>query len=153
VTHRWLVVAGYLAILLTLTFMPLAGSDRTQSVDLRLIPFRTISFAFRSGLLSREFVVLIGNVVAFIPVGVLVPVISGRRSLLLVLLASFALSAAIEVGQLVVSLVVGYAYRSADVDDVIVNVFGGIVGYVGFALLTTIRTRAAAPPRRRPANR
>lgn len=153
-SKRSLAIVVYLAILLTLTFMPLAVSDTSQRVDVRLVPFRTISFALRQGLLSGEFFVLVGNIVAFMPVGVIVPLVTNRRSLLLVLLAAFALSIAIELGQLLVSIVVGHAYRSADVDDVIVNVFGGLVGYLVFALFSGLRTGPATRrPRRRPASR
>ena len=68
---------------------------------------------------------------AFVPVGVLVPLFrpADRRPWLTVLVAGFGLSAVIELGQLVGSLIVGFNYRQADVDDLIVNTFGAIAGY------------------------
>ena len=64
---------AYLVILLLLTFLPLDGLDNGQPVDLRLGLFRTINFAFRRGLESHQFVVLIGNIAAFVPLGIFVP--------------------------------------------------------------------------------
>jgi glycopeptide antibiotics resistance protein len=67
-----------------------------------------------------------------------------RRSLLLVVLAGLALSVAIEAGQLAVSMALGFAYRTADIDDVIVNVAGAVLGYAIYIAVTTIWTRAAS---------
>jgi len=132
---------GYLLVLLALTFFPFDGFAGNQAVDLRLQAFRTINFALRQGIRSHEFLVLVGNVAALVPVGLLLPAVVGRRSLLLVLVAGFGLSLAIEAGQLAASVALGFAYRSADIDDVIVNVAGAVLGYVLFVLLSALRTR------------
>ena len=83
---------AYLVVLLALTFFPFDGLSGTEPVDLRLQALRTINFALKKGPGSREFLVLIGNLAAFMPLGVLLPAIIGRRSLLLVFLAALALS-------------------------------------------------------------
>jgi glycopeptide antibiotics resistance protein len=61
--------------------------------------------------------------------GILVPLALRRRSALLVFVMAAAASIAIEIGQLALSVALGWAYRSADIDDVIVNVTGAMVGY------------------------
>src|SRR3954451_16563661 len=132
---------GYLLVLLALTFFPFDGFSGNQAVDLRLQAFRTINFALRQGIRSHEFLVLVGNLAAFVPVGLLLPAVIGRRSLLVVLVAGFGLSLAIEAGQLAVSVELGFAYRSADIDDVIVNVVGAGLGYVLFLMLSALKTR------------
>ncbi|HEY5520198.1 MAG TPA: VanZ family protein [Candidatus Limnocylindrales bacterium] len=139
---------AYLVVLLLLTFLPLDGIDRGQPVDLRLGVFRTINFAFRQGLASHQFIVLIGNIAAFVPLGIFVPLLQGRASLVRVFLIALGLSTAIELGQLAVSIAVGFAYRAADVDDVITNVFGALIGCVAFMLFrwahgVAVRRRAA----------
>ena len=134
---------GYLAVLLILTFLPYNGLNGTDPVDLRLQAFRTINFALRKGPGSREFAVLIGNLLAFVPLGLLLPAITGKRSLLTVFLVGFALSLAIEAGQLAISIYLGFAYRTADIDDVIVNVAGALLGYFLFIAVASIRTRVA----------
>src|SRR3954452_806390 len=144
--------AAYLVVLIALTFFPFDGLSGNEPVDLRLQAFRTIDFALRKGPGSQQFIVLLGNVAAFVPLGLLLPVVLGRRSLILVLLAGLGLSLAIEAGQLAISMALGFAYRSADIDDVIVNVFGAVLGYFLFLVVAVFRTRAGAHPPGRPAN-
>jgi len=91
-------LAAYLVVLVALTFFPFEGLSGGDPVDLRLQAFRTINFALREGIGSREFAVLIGNVAAFVPLGVLLPQVLRRKSVLLVLVIALALSLAIEVG-------------------------------------------------------
>ena len=141
--RRELFVA-YLVVLLLLTFLPLDGLDNGQPVDLRLGLFRTINFAFRRGLESHQFIILMGNVAAFVPLGMFVPLLLGRASIVRVFLIALALSTAIELGQLAVSIAVDYAYRTADVDDVLTNVFGALIGFVTFTLYQWVSTAAAA---------
>jgi glycopeptide antibiotics resistance protein len=45
--------------------------------------------------------------------------------------------------QLAISLAVGHAYRTADIDDVVLNVAGALLGYVAFRLW---EPRASAVP-------
>jgi glycopeptide antibiotics resistance protein len=148
-----LLLAAYLVVLLALTFFPFDGFSGTEPVDLRLQAFRTIKFAFKEGLGSREFTVLIGNVAAFMPVGLLLPEVFRRKSLALVIVAGFALALAIEAGQLAVSMYLGFAYRTADIDDVIVNVFGAFVGYVLYLVVDLVRARPTATGSAPPAGR
>jgi glycopeptide antibiotics resistance protein len=118
----------YLALLGTLTFRP-AGSAETQpELRINVRPFATIAPALRAGPRSFSFRVMVGNVLAFIPLGLLVPLARPRYGVALALLVGLALSAAIELGQLAVSLAVGFGYRSTDVDDIILNVLGTTIG-------------------------
>jgi glycopeptide antibiotics resistance protein len=137
--NYWLLFLAYIGFLLALTFYPFDGFAGSEPVDLRLQAFRTINFALRKGLGSGQFTVLIGNLLAFVPLGMLLPVVLNRRSLLLVLLVGVGVSVAIEAGQLAASMWLGFAYRTADIDDVIVNVCGAIVGYVLYVTITSVR--------------
>jgi glycopeptide antibiotics resistance protein len=135
---QWLLTA-YLVVLAALTFLPLDGLDTAAPVDLRLQAFRTISFALRKGVGSYQFLVLVGNAAAFVPLGVLVPLALRRHSALLVVATALCVSVGIEVGQYLLSLAVGWGYRSADIDDVIVNVCGAMVGYALLAVASSLR--------------
>jgi len=125
----------YLDVLLSLTLLPFPLPPyQTQAGDcafLLIVPFGTIWPAVQTPLNSFEWYFLAGNVLAFVPVGVLVPLFrpADRRPWLTVVVAGFGLSLVIELGQLVGSLIVGFNYRQADVDDLIVNTFGAIAGY------------------------
>jgi len=66
--------------LIALTFLPLDGLNSTHPPELRLQAFRTINFAFRKGFASQQFLVLIGNIAAFIPLGILFRSPSTSRS-------------------------------------------------------------------------
>jgi glycopeptide antibiotics resistance protein len=138
---RWLLM-GYLVVLGLLVFLPF-GRAMDLGDRLNLDPLATIERALELGPRSPSFRLMIGNIAAFVPFGLLLPLASrSLRSPIVVLVCAIALSAAIELGQLAVSVGLGYAYRSTDVDDVILNVLGALVGYVlflGTALLAAIR--------------
>lgn len=105
------------------------------------VPFETIRASLALGWVWPAERMLIGNVVVFMPVGVLAPLL-GRRwdSWRAMLGLGFAVSVGIELGQLGMSLLIGSPYRVADVDDVILNVLGVLLGY---AALRTVRQLVA----------
>lgn len=74
---------------------------------------------------------LAGNIIGFMPFGFLLPLLSVReRRLIMVTLLTFELSLVVEVIQLFTGL------GSFDVDDLILNTLGGMIGYLcyrGFA--------------------
>jgi len=124
----------YLVLLVVLTLRPV-GADADSTLRVNLRPLATIGPALRLGPGSFPFSILVGNLLAFVPLGLLLPAANRRIGWPLVVLAGFALSAAIELTQYGLSLYVGHGYRAADVDDVIVNVAGTIVGLALFAIL------------------
>jgi len=136
----------YLGVLLSLTLLPgqVVYSDQPFA---NFRPFQAIGRAFADGFdpAGQRELLLIGNIVAFIPLGVLWPlVVPARRSWLSVLAVGAGLSAAIELGQLLISLTIGYPYRQADVDDILLNTTGALLGYGAFSL------RRAWKPAHRP---
>lgn len=134
-TAAFVAFALYLIVLIALTFAPF-GSDNDLGKRINLEPFATIRSALRHGSGSGVFRLMVLNIAAFVPLGLLLPVVASRaRGLVVVFLLALSLSVAIELGQLAVSQYVGYAYRSTDVDDVILNVLGAVIGYVVFVCL------------------
>lgn len=81
------------------------------------------------------------NVLVFVPVGLLVPLILGRASWWRVIVVSGALSLTIEATQLVTATSLGGGHV-ADIHDLLSNVAGGLLGYGIFGLL--LRSSAAA---------
>lgn len=72
---------------------------------------------------------LIGNVVCFMPFGFVLPILSNRqRNMFKVTFLSLLCSIIIELVQLVSKL------GSCDVDDIILNTMGGLLGYVMFCI-------------------
>lgn len=79
---------------------------------------------------------LAGNVVAFIPFGMFLPWLYGKcRKLLLTALFSFEFSLFVETVQLVCKV------GSFDVDDILLNTLGGVLGFLGYRLYVWIRKR------------
>jgi glycopeptide antibiotics resistance protein len=133
-TSARLLLLAYLGVLGLLVFLP-SGRGMDIGDRLNLDPFATIDRALQLGPRSGSFRLMIGNVAAFVPFGLLLPLAFRWAGLVMTLLATIVLSVAIELGQLGGSLALGYAYRSTDVDDVILNVTGGMAGFVVIALL------------------
>lgn len=123
----------YLVVLAVLTLRPV-GADVDSNVRVNLKPFATILPALRHGPGSFAFANLIGNLLAFVPLGLLLPVALRRLWWPVVILAGAGLSAAVETTQYVLSINLGHGYRAADIDDVIVNVCGTIVGLALFGV-------------------
>jgi len=68
---------------------------------------------------------IVGNIVCFIPFGCMLPILSSKvRKVTLVCLISFELSIVIELTQLI------FKVGSFDVDDLLLNTFGGFVGFM-----------------------
>ena len=145
---RWsslvlLAFAAYLVVLVGVLFTPFPFPPWVrlpeESLDgyrpwpfpwVNIVPFETIRGALRYGLDWQPGRVLIGNVLAFAPLGVFLPIIWPRwRSLISVVAAGLAISIVLEAVQLGLSVLIGAPYRVADVDDVIINVLGVALGY------------------------
>lgn len=90
-----------------------------------LVPFTTILLFIKSRLSMRDIVGnLAGNILGFIPFGILVPMLFRQiASLKQVLLAALTLSLIFEIIQLVAVL------GSFDVDDLLLNTIGAGIGY------------------------
>ena len=71
---------------------------------------------------------LFGNVLIFIPFGFFFPMASRSRSLALTVFLSFMLSLAVEMGQFITQV------GSFDIDDLLLNTLGGLIGYMLYAL-------------------
>lgn len=72
-----------------------------------------------------------GNLLLFAPFTALLPAFWARcRSWGVALAVGVGGSVFIEAVQLLLSLAVGHPYRSVDVDDVILNTAGAVLGYV-----------------------
>lgn len=85
---------------------------------------------------------LFGNVLIFVPYGFFLPMASRYRSFFGTLFYSFGLSLCVEVFQLVTKV------GSFDVDDLLLNTIGGVLGYISFVICNAIRRRYDADRKR-----
>lgn len=73
---------------------------------------------------------LIGNIVAFAPFGFFLPILCKKgRNFFWCVLASACFSLAVETVQLITKV------GAFDVDDILLNAFGGLLGYLGYYLV------------------
>lgn len=137
----YLLFALYIVFLLRITLFKQANlynllaavgaSERT----INIIPLWSIVDMASSSLsIKRMMENILGNVVIFIPLGLLLPVIFKRESRD-ILLGGVILSASIEIIQLIFGL------GSTDIDDFILNMLGAMLGYW---LFKVIKEKAAS---------
>ena len=100
-------------------FSAIGAGERTISI----IPFQSIyDMAVSNTSIGRIIENVVGNIVLFIPFGMLFPIISDKKRKG-VLCAAIIFSLLIEITQLL------FALGSTDVDDLIFNVSGAYIGY------------------------
>lgn len=122
--------AYYLRELVDHILHPGMIADRLRMAS-NLMPLREIEGYLRDLGDGVSFMNFFGNIAAFMPLGFLLPMVCGVRSMTLpkVLLLSFGVSLALESLQLV--LFIG----TFDVDDIIMNTAGGLLGYAAYLVL------------------
>lgn len=116
------------------TFSNMLKGELSGIRSLNLIPFVTISEYFQfviSGNIIIGISNLLGNLIIFFPLGYIAALrFPKMRKPARILLLSFVLSLFIEVCQYI------FACGSTDIDDVILNVIGGIAGYWAYVLIS-----------------
>lgn len=133
----------YCAVMLWLLFDRPGASEGVPyweqvAANLNLVPFRTLRLFgslltdHRSHLVQAAVINLFGNVVMFIPLGLLLPTVWEKlRSLGKVLLTTAVIITTVEIVQLLT--LVG----SCDIDDLILNLIGSALGYGVYRFLET----------------
>ncbi len=145
IRHRriiWVLFILYLVVLTYFLFFSesLGRAGSTQSgpaYNLELFKEIKRFYTYRELLGYRAvFLNLAGNVLAFIPFGFMLPVLVRRmRTCLRTTVVCFLFSLVIETAQLI------FMVGSFDVDDLLLNTFGGILGYLIFKLVLMIQKR------------
>jgi glycopeptide antibiotics resistance protein len=123
----WITLTVYLLFLLDLTWLQFPSRNPPTNV----VPLRSIIADWRKG--GRDFVVnFLGNIVAFVPIGMIPRLARPRRaSAWHAALLSFSLSLLIEGVQYATGR------RVADVDDLILNTSGGVLGHCTLSLFVS----------------
>lgn len=135
---KWLVFIVYIAALVYFMFFAeiLGRTDVGTTYRYNLIPFkemkRFLHHARQLGLMA-VLTNIAGNVVAFMPFGFCLPLIAEHRiKFFSCMLYTFGLSLGIELIQLISKV------GSFDVDDLMLNTLGGVLGYMLFVIYKKI---------------
>lgn len=133
----WVLFGIYLIMMVYfLFFSEQMGRVPRDTYQYNLQPFaeikRYLNYAGRVGTVL-VLLNLVGNIICFMPYGFVIPVLSVRcRSFFKILLLSFLASLTVESIQLVSKL------GSFDVDDIMLNTLGGVLGYLLFRICNAI---------------
>ncbi|MCL1952291.1 MAG: VanZ family protein [Oscillospiraceae bacterium] len=108
----------------------------TRRGGVNLVPFRSIALYLRGAVRTEMVLVnLLGNIVMFSPLGALPPLIWPRwRKWWKLLLLGFAFSCGIEIAQ-------HFVGRNSDIDDLLLNVLGVLLGYAVWRIGHGLRGR------------
>lgn len=136
----WILFVLYILLLIYLLFLSEAYGRKDfsqRAYQYNLIPFQEIKrfwiYRERVGYFA-SFLNLGGNVIGFLPFGFFLPVISYRfRNGWLTGILGFSLSLLVETVQLVCKV------GCFDVDDLMLNTLGAVLGYVIFRICNLIR--------------
>lgn len=141
----------YMTAVVSLTLFPLiydrtfsSGSDILEN-RLKLIPFEVISRMLCHSLPVQAVVQIGGNLLMTIPFGVFVPYLFGSKmpkpKKLFYIILAFAFPFMIEFSQFLIGFVFGTFYRTADIDDVILNSTGVFIGYGLYMIIRKVRKK------------
>lgn len=118
---------GFLIYIISL-FYVVTFQDVSWSTS-NFIPFKEM---FRYRIFSTMFFKnVIGNMIMFMPYGFFISYILKLNKKRIVLILSLLISVTIEITQLIIG-------RVFDVDDILLNVVGGLVGYLIYRIITKI---------------
>jgi len=125
-----------------------------QGVSVNLVPLASIRETLRGGTLFAQAWVIGGNILTLAPFGFLLPFVAPRLATWgRMALAALLFPLAIELSQLAISLLLGYSYRLTEVDDVILNAVGILLGFSAYVVarqhVSTPADPACAQKRRR----
>ena len=137
----WILFLAYLGFLIYFLFFAESfGRDSMQrdyAYNLELFKEIKRFYYYRHQVGMKAFLLNVaGNVVGFMPCGFFLPIVSrrGRRWYNMILIC-FGLSLCVEVTQLISRV------GSFDVDDMLLNTVGGILGYLFYQMVQRIRIR------------
>ncbi|MGE7183965.1 VanZ family protein [Peribacillus sp. NPDC006672] len=100
-----------------------------------VVPFKTIIFYLFLADLNVTIRIenLVGNIIGFVPFGFILPLLSKKfLDFKAIIIATFSLSFTYEILQLL------FEFGSFDIDDLILNTLGGLVGYLTIKLIYLI---------------
>jgi len=106
--------------------------------DHNFIPFKTIIYYLFLADINLDIRVtnLAGNIIGFVPFGFMLPILIKRfNNLTVIIIATFTLSLTYELFQLL------FRYGTFDIDDLILNILGGVLGYIPFRIIINLKKK------------
>ena len=121
--HKELLMFCFIVYVLLLYYI-VTFQDNNYGTN-NFVPFKEM---FRYDITSSLFIKnVLGNIMLFIPLGLFISLYIRNRNFIITVFLSFLISCSIEYVQSVIG-------RTVDIDDVILNTFGGLIGYIIYKL-------------------
>lgn len=114
------------------SLLELFHGQRTLLRSINLIPFKSIiEYLFGNSAIVKEFAFgnVVGNIIIFIPLGLYLMLFKNRKRVVNILQIIFLISFLVELIQWLLCIGV------SDIDDIILNCFGGWIGILGYQFL------------------
>ena len=124
-----------LLFLSRVSLLALFNSQRTLDKSINLIPFYSIKeYIFSNSATIKKFTFgnVVGNIVIFIPLGAYLSLFKNNKRIITNMLFIFIVSLFVEIIQGILGI------GASDIDDIILNCLGGLVGILGYKFLLFI---------------
>ena len=134
------IIELYIMLLISVTIFPIRiipsemRTGKNSILDFcQLIPFKDIiDIVKNSGIINIQ---LIGNIILLMPMPVLIGYLSKKVNYKVLFFKSILFSFGIEIIQLIIDKLLSYPSRIFDVDDIILNGIGILIGMIIFKIL------------------
>lgn len=115
--------------------LELFSENRQVYRSINLLPFQSIK-NYLMGTVDVSHTVgfnnIVGNIVLFIPLGIYLPLFKKNKKVFGCIISVFAISLSIEIIQYI------FGIGATDIDDILLNCAGGIIGILIYKLLTVL---------------
>lgn len=149
------VIAGmvftiYSLVLIKIVFFPIPFQEKSIALfreingnfSMNLIPLKSMLEIVITNDAGNIFYQLGGNFLLLLPMGLYLSIIFRKTSFKKLVLSIALTSAFIEMVQFLIGFAIDCQYRVVDIDDVILNILGGLVGLVIGRLIYPLYKRA-----------
>jgi glycopeptide antibiotics resistance protein len=142
----WVVAATLFPLPIRAGVLSLESAGRSVSVE--FMPLASIRETLRDGSRFAQVWIIGGNIFTLAPFGFLLPFSAPRLATWgRMALAALLFPLLIELSQLAISLLLGYSYRLTEVDDVILNAVGILLGFCAYVVARRHVSAPASPAR------
>lgn len=142
----WIIFGIYISGVVAFTLFPFPFEENIIQIMIEdnlglshnFIPFNGIKEIIEFSPFTIALKQLVGNILLFVPLGFALPILYPKLNLksINIVIICFFVSLTIELTQLVSGVFIGYNYRSFDVDDLLLNTIGSIIGLLLFKLFS-----------------
>lgn len=157
VTNKWFIlfyIYFTLVISVTLFPMPFSGNDPDFVVKIdNYIPFKNIKYILENYTIMNIFKNIVGNIIMFMPFGFIYNILSYKKTKFLRITTYCMLfSLFIESMQFYICNIIKVNYRVVDIDDIILNTLGGVIGYFMYLIYKKTIKNVILKKRKKPKN-